>query len=252
VFGLVFILRFSADTPSAELKRYFEAIEESSFQYVQFNTLFSRADNVPPGLPNFSVLFEYLKSYSIGMGKVKSFSNSKINGNTATIDVVFENGTDTISLGKTSRENRDVWMVIIFQDIDPPFRFSNSYTVKQLVSQHSIYGIWNNLERKTTYIISNNDIIFTNDVNNTRMVASINGIHYVMNFNHSTRDSYPYGFRIIGIYTETNEQNSSVGDTYDRTFYFSKNNLSMIRSDITANIVWEKNSSVNGTSFNNR
>jgi TolB-like protein len=114
----------------------------------------------------------------------------------------------------------------------PPVASNNQHS-----EQGNIYGTWYSSQDSTIYIISDNNIIWTSDSN--RSVIKINSFQYIANVNQTTKDKYPNGYRVIGIYTETNESNRYVGGTYDRTWYIHTDNRSMIRADLDG-YVWNK------------
>ena len=106
--------------------------------------------------------------------------------------------------------------------------------------QEKIYGTWHYLSNNSQiYTISENSIVIITDHDNKwHSVIKINSFQYVENNNSTTKENYPNGYRIIGeVTTTTGNVNDNV---YDRTFYISKDNLSIIRSDLSNNHVWRK------------
>ncbi|MCL2834734.1 MAG: caspase family protein [Treponema sp.] len=107
-------------------------------------------------------------------------------------------------------------------------------------AQAAIYGTWYSAPEKMTYIISGKTISFTNDSQNWHAAADINSIQPVKNDTQATQGTYPSGFRIIGVVTDSNIPSIPVGGTHDRTFYLAAGNQSMIRSDLSKDTVWTR------------
>ena len=119
----------------------------------------------------------------------------------------------------------------------------NNVTVQSPSEQERIYGIWNQSNTTypdTTYVISDNSIIMTYDDQYLRSVIQINSFQNSINKKRTSKDKFPNGYRIRGVFIETNEPNRSVGDTYDRTWYISTDNQSIIRSDYVDDAIWTK------------
>jgi len=106
------------------------------------------------------------------------------------------------------------------------------------VAQDTIYGTWYSPPEKMTYTISGKAITFANNSQNWHAAADINSIQPVKNDTHATQDTYPSGYRIIGVVTDSNIPSIPVGSTHDRTFYMAADNQSMIRSDLSKDTVW--------------
>ncbi|MCL1947078.1 MAG: hypothetical protein FWF51_08030 [Chitinivibrionia bacterium] len=102
-------------------------------------------------------------------------------------------------------------------------------SVAHLSGQESVYGTWY-ARNNSIYIISSDTLTFYDG--QTRFVVSINS--FTADTNVETIDAvlYPNGFRIRGVYTETENTesiNRNVGDSFDYRFYPSTDNRSMVR-----------------------
>jgi hypothetical protein len=107
----------------------------------------------------------------------------------------------------------------------------------QLSGQGRLYGTWySGTSNNATIITSNNVTVVQNE---RHLVARIESIEPVTNTNAATRDRFPEGYRIRGVYTESNQSGTPVGSAYNRVWYISADNRTLNRSDSTTN-VWNR------------
>ena len=110
-----------------------------------------------------------------------------------------------------------------------------------LSGQERIYGTWY-AENNSAYIITSKTATYIGSGSANRFVISISDFETVAN-NDEGNDSYvhqtayPGGYRIRGVYTETDQSTTNVGDSFSRIFYMNTNNVSMMR---TTGDVWNK------------
>ena len=104
-----------------------------------------------------------------------------------------------------------------------------------LSGQERVYGTWY-ARNNSIYIISSNTLTFYDG--ETRFVVSINSFTADTNVETVNPALYPNGFRIRGVYTETENSDRNIGDSFDYRFYPATDNRSIVRRGSTN--VWNR------------
>jgi len=104
-----------------------------------------------------------------------------------------------------------------------------------LSGQERIYGTWYS-SGNSVYVITKDTVTYV--YNSEYFVVSINSFTADTNVETVNPALYPNGYRIRGVYTETNQSSTSVGDSFDRRFYPAADNSSIVRRGSTN--VWNR------------
>ena len=95
-----------------------------------------------------------------------------------------------------------------------------------LTGQERVYGTWY-ASGNSVYVITEDTLTFVSS--SDYFVVSINSFTADTNVETINTTLYPDGYRIRGVYTETTQNTTAVGDSFDRRFYPATNNSSIIR-----------------------
>ncbi|MCL2101162.1 MAG: hypothetical protein FWH22_05555 [Fibromonadales bacterium] len=106
----------------------------------------------------------------------------------------------------------------------------------QRSGQERIYGTW--YRSNNVYVLTEETLSYFSS--SDRFVIGITAIEAVANtgqYPDAPQADYPNGYRIRGVYTETNQSSTSIGDAFSRIFYISPDNTSIMR---TTGNVWNR------------